>query len=155
MQGIDIFDMRPLDASRLGKLQRCWTGYKTFYRVCGSEKMALADKRQAPQRTPLLSTLLVTSNTSVALASPPILTTCSGSLLLAKSPSLAAWSADPPTRCITSALQTTRTRTTTITTRTRTLSQRTWQISSSPSTSRNKCELLDWRGIPRESAHVA
>ncbi|KAF7441467.1 Cytochrome c oxidase polypeptide IV mitochondrial [Pyrenophora tritici-repentis] len=74
MQGIDIFDMRPLDASRLGTMEDPIT-----VNAAGDEQYV------------------------GCTGFPADSTTFSGSPLLATSPSPAAWSAVPYTRCTTSA----------------------------------------------------
>jgi len=75
MQGIDIFDMRPLDASRVGMLLR---GACASYE-CSPDVVANAGI-QVPSRIRLSSTQPATSSTSVALDALRTRTTCSGSL---------------------------------------------------------------------------
>lgn len=70
MQGIDIFDMKPLDASRVGMSRSMVTGE---LRGSGS----LIDW-QVPLRTPLSSTAPATSSMSAALAARLTPTTSSG-----------------------------------------------------------------------------
>lgn len=121
----------------------------------------MANAMQELQRTPSSSTLPETSNTLVAPDTQPTPTTSSGSLLPATSPSLAAWSADPPTRCttlvplrmlmamMTTAMDTTKS--------TNTPSQRTWLISSSLSTSTYKLgqDVIEWVVYLYSQDHVA
>lgn len=111
-----------------------------------NKKGKIADSKQAPQRTRSSSTLLVTSSTLAAPATPSTLTASSGSPSPVRSLSPAAWSADPRTRCTTLDPQMILTRITTTTPRTHTPSLRTWLISSSPSTSTDRC-LYEYGGV--------
>ena len=95
MQGVDIFDMRPLDASRVGMLRSPGfpTEQKARSRERAERKTDLATPSQAPLRIPSLSTPSATSSTSAALAARPTPTTSSGSPPPATARSSAARSA--------------------------------------------------------------
>jgi hypothetical protein len=77
MEGVDIFDMRPLDSSRLGTIRHI--GQLSDAEAIGALRLIYLAHAQELFKTPSLSDLLVMSSTPVALVSRPTPTPSTGS----------------------------------------------------------------------------